>query len=104
MGECFNGNDAYVGGYQGALTALFNYPMYYTIRDVFGNGQSMNKIKERWGSNQASFKDVDALGLFVDNHDNARFLNSYNDWKKFKAALAFALTARGIPFFYYGSE
>ena len=35
MGEVFNGNDAYVGDYQKYVTGLFNYPMYYTIRDVF---------------------------------------------------------------------
>jgi alpha-amylase len=35
MGECFNGDPAYVGPYQQDLTGLFNYPMYYTIRDVF---------------------------------------------------------------------
>ena len=38
MGECFNGNPAYVGPYQNNVTGLFNYPMYYTINDVFGNG------------------------------------------------------------------
>lgn len=31
MGEAFNGNPAYVGPYQNYITALFNYPMYYTI-------------------------------------------------------------------------
>lgn len=36
MGECFNGDPAYVGPYQGPLTALFNYPMFYTISDIFG--------------------------------------------------------------------
>ena len=104
MGEAFNGNDAYVGDYQNYLTALFNYPMYYTIRDVWMYGKSMRTIADRWASNSKYFRDVDALGLFVDNHDNARFLNGNGDQRVFKAALAFSLTARGIPFFYYGSE
>lgn len=78
--------------------------MYYTIKDVFMYGKSMKLIADRWASNFASFKDVDALGLFVDNHDNSRFLNSNNNYALFKSALAFSLTARGIPFFYYGSE
>lgn len=38
MGECFNGDPAYVGPYQSVVTGLFNYPMYYTISDVFGSG------------------------------------------------------------------
>ena len=67
-------------------------------------GKSMRAISDRWNSNNKYFKDVDALGIFVDNHDNARFLNGNGDQRLFKAALAFALTARGIPFFYYGSE
>ena len=35
MGEVFNAIDAYVGDYQKYVPGLFNYPMYYTIRDVF---------------------------------------------------------------------
>ena len=104
MGECFNGDPAYVGPYQNHLTALFNYPMYYTIKDVFGSGQSMYGIKNRFAEEDGKFKDVDALGIFVDNHDNARFLNQYNDQKMFANALVFSLTGRGIPFYYYGSE
>lgn len=64
----------------------------------------MWNIHNRWDSNKAHFKDVSVLGLFVDNHDNARFLNSKGDHTLFKSALTFALTANGIPFFYYGSE
>jgi len=40
----------------------------------------------------------------MDNHDNARFLSHTNNWAAFKSAITFALTARGIPFFYYGDE
>lgn len=104
MGECFNGNSGYVGDYQNYVEGMFNYPMYYTIKDVFGNKQSMKKISQRWSEEQSKFKDIDALGIFVDNHDNGRFLNSQKDKKLFKSALAFSLTARGIPFYYYGSE
>ena len=50
------------------------------------------------------FDDVDALGLFVDNHDNPRFLNSSSPISAFKNALVFSLTASGIPIYYYGSE
>lgn len=104
MGECFNGDPAYVGPYQGALTGLFNYPMYYTIKDVFGGKQSMYGIKNRFEQEGPHFQDLNSLGIFVDNHDNARFLSQYNDRNMFKNALVFALTATGIPFYYYGSE
>lgn len=104
MGECFNGNTDYVAPYQEVVSGLFNYPMFFTIKDVFGSGQSMYKIKERFDEEDAKFKDVDALGIFVDNHDNARFQHQFHNDKHFKSALTFALTARGIPFYYYGSE
>lgn len=38
MGEVFNGDSGYVGDYQNHVTGLFNYPMYFTIKDVFGSG------------------------------------------------------------------
>jgi alpha-amylase len=79
MGECFNGDPAYVAPYQNYLTGLFNYPMYYTIKDVFRNEKTMYGIRNRFNEEQGKFKDVDALGVFVDNHDNARFLNGMGD-------------------------
>ena len=105
MGECFNGDPAYVGPYQQSLTGLFNYPMFYTISDVFGGSQSMYKIRNRYNAEEQHFSDIDALGVFVDNHDNARFLNRYSNNKTgIKQAQTFALTSRGIPFTYYGTE
>lgn len=103
MGECLNGDPGYVGPYQDHLTALFNYPLYFTIKDVF-QGASMYNIRTSYAQNDEHFKDVDALGIFVDNHDNPRFLSFKPDIRMFKGALTFALTAKGIPFYYYGSE
>ncbi len=48
MGEVFNGDSNYVGDYQNHVTGVFNYPMYFTIKDVFGSGQSMYNIKNRF--------------------------------------------------------
>jgi alpha-amylase len=105
MGECFNQDPAFVGDYQNHVAGLFNYPMFYTIKDVFGSGQSMNGLKKTLLDMEDKSKDVDALGVFVDNHDNGRFLSYFNDRpNQFKSALIFALTTRGIPFFYYGDE
>lgn len=104
MGECFNGDNSYVGNYQNYVTGLFNYPMYYTIKDVWMYGKSMYNIRTRFDGEASTFNDIDALGIFVDNHDNSRFLNSQGNRNMFKSALVFAMTARGIPFYYYGSE
>ena len=75
VGEAFNGDSGYVGPYQDYVNSLFNYPMFYTIKNVFGSGQSMFEIRSRYNEEEGHFKDVDALGVFVDNHDNARFLH-----------------------------
>lgn len=104
MGECFNGDPAYVGPYQGHVEALFNYPMYYSINDVFAYGKSMKNIPNRYYQEEPYFSDISALGIFVDNHDNARFLHNQGDWKHFESALTFVFTSTGIPFMYYGSE
>lgn len=104
IGEVLNAKDSYIGDYQNYMDGMLNYGMWYTIRDVFSSRGSMKQISYRWKSIENNFKDVDLLGLFVDNHDNPRFLFGNGDWRAFKSALAFALTARGIPIFYYGSE
>lgn len=104
VGEAFNGDSSYVGPYQEYVTSLFNYPMFFTIKSVFGSGESMFEIRSRYNEEESHFKDVDALGIFVDNHDNARFMHFYDDVTKLKSALTFALTSRGIPYFYYGDE
>jgi len=75
MGEAFNGDPNIVGDYQNYLTAVFNYPMFYTIRDVFGSQSSMYNLRVRYDEEDSVFKDVNALGLFFDNHDNPRFLD-----------------------------
>jgi len=64
----------------------------------------MYNIRNRYKDEQSKFSNIDTLGVFVDNHDNARFLNQYRDNVAFTSALVFALTSRGIPFYYYGSE
>lgn len=78
--------------------------MFYTIQSVWGNGDSMYSIRTTYDDEEAQFNDVDALGLFVDNHDNPRFLSMYDKQWAFKNAILFSLTAKGIPYFYYGGE
>ena len=104
MGECFNGDVDFVSDYQNYVTGLFNYPMFFTIKDVFGSGNSMYDIRNRYDEETGKFPDVTALGSFMDNHDNARWLSFGYSWSSFKSAITFAMTAQGIPFFYYGDE
>lgn len=79
--------------------------MFFSIRDVFGTGKSMYTLRSTYESlDNSAFTNVDILGSFMDNHDNARFLSQWYTMTGFKNAIMFALTARGIPFFYYGDE
>ncbi len=74
IGEIFSGDPAYVGDYTRYLDAALDFPMYYTIKDVFGRDQSMTKIKERY-SDDRHYRDTQTNGVFIDNHDVKRFLN-----------------------------
>lgn len=105
LGECFNGNIDYVSSYQGYVDGVFNYPLYYTLGDVFGRQKSCWTLSDYILSMNEKFQDTTLLGTFVDNHDNPRWLNQFgNDHVRFKNALTFALTFQGIPVIYYGSE
>lgn len=64
----------------------------------------MYNIRSRYAQEASTFRDIDALGVFVDNHDNARFLNGNSNTQRFKNALVFSVTSRGVPIVYYGSE
>jgi alpha-amylase len=75
LGEVFHGDPAYVGPYQSVLPSLFNYPMYYTINDVFLSKKDMRQIGWRLSECRQHFRDTSVLGVFLDNHDNPRFLS-----------------------------
>ena len=102
LGEAFNANAAYVANYQDVIDALFNYPLYYSIEKSFCG--DMNNLKEYYYNDRRAFKDVSVLGVFVENHDNARFLFKCNDHNKFINAIVFSILWEGIPVFYYGGE
>ena len=53
------------------------------------------------------YADPMKLLIFVDNHDTSRFTHNAEDAKdlnRFKQAMTFLLTTRGIPQIYYGTE
>ena len=51
------------------------------------------------------FANINNILIFVENHDTQRFNHLVNgDLNKFKMAMSFLMTTRGIPQIYYGSE
>jgi len=106
VGEVFNSDVNYVASYQqpqGPLPATLSYPMFFTMRGVFGSQQDMNGIQDMTNEYSA-FSDLSVLGTFLDNHDNARFLHDQADIKLYKSALTYTLMSSGIPIIYYGTE
>jgi alpha-amylase len=111
IGEVFSGDPAYVADYTNYLDATLDFPLYYTINNVFARDQSMWQINNRFRDDWR-YKNKFTNGVFVDNHDVHRFLcdatgrpgANWDKWPQLKAALGFAFTIRGIPIVYYGAE
>jgi glycosidase len=111
IGEIFSGDPAYVADYTNYLDAALDFPLYYTINNVFAKDQSMWQINNRFRDDWR-YKNKFTNGVFVDNHDVHRFLcdatgrpgANWDKWPQLKAALGFAFTIRGIPIVYYGTE
>lgn len=113
VGEVFNGNMDYLGGYVGSVSGVLNYPFYFWMKDTFFNNKDMTNVRlfySEWGR-RLSQDQQQLLANFVDNHDNARTLSSQatgnRDWNQkkvlYKSELTLSLTAIGIPIVYYGS-
>lgn len=106
LGEILHGDPNVVAGYQrhAKFDSLFDFPLYYTLDEVFAKGGSMRKLGERFAQDK-TYPDASMLSPFLDNHDVPRFLSQAGgDVSKLKLALACVLTVRGIPMLYYGTE
>eukprot|EP00121_Abeoforma_whisleri_P012120 Awhi_evm1s11186 len=105
IGEYFNGDMKRVAEYQNAgLTSVLHYPLYYALRNVFQQKKDMHEIANVLANARKMFTDTAALGGFIDNHDNSRFLAGNKDWDLYKNALAFILLGKHMPIIYYGTE
>lgn len=105
IGEVFDGNPDYLAGYDDLLGGLLNYAVYYPMNRFYQQQKtSSQELVDMIDTVSSKFSDPTALGTFLDNHDNARWLHQKNDVSLFKNALAFVILSRGIPIVYYGSE
>jgi neopullulanase len=96
------------GKYDSYLPSVTDFPMQYALKDAFME-------KEGWTTGLAKlyyvlaqdfiYPDPFSNVIFADNHDLTRFYTDIGeDLNKFKMAMAFLLTTRGIPVIYYGTE
>jgi alpha-amylase len=104
IGEVFDGNPSYLAGYANLMPGLLNYAVYYPMNNFYQQKGSSQALVDMINTVSSSFPDPAALGTFLDNHDNPRWLNQKNDQTLLKNALAFVILSRGIPILYYGTE
>lgn len=108
MGEVFDGNVAFVASFQSKdkiLDATLSYPLFFALQSAFGLERgSLVALGQLADAYAAAFEDPDALGTFVENHDNPRFLSACPDVQLYRSATLYAFFSRGIPIGYYGGE
>jgi glycosidase len=94
------------------LKTVMDFPLTFTMQTAFDDPSNSEEGKEAGLfkiyedlSQDFMFPDPDNMLIFLDNHDMGRFMRKdEKDLKRYKQALAFLLTTRGIPQIYYGSE
>lgn len=106
VGEYYHGDPTRFAQFQnGDMDGLVDYPLYYTLDDVFAKGGSMRQLANRMEECDRNYPRPEMMSVFLDNHDTKRFLTKAGgDESKLKLALAFAMTINRIPTIYYGTE
>lgn len=107
LGEDLHGSTDHVGSYQKeGMESLFDFPLYFTIRDTIGRGGSMGQLADRLAEENARYDNASMMSVFLDNHDLNRFMTDAGDdaRRKLMLALAFEFTINRIPMVYQGTE
>lgn len=104
VGEVWDGGVDYLVGYDGLMDGLLDYATYYPMNRFYQQQGSSQDLVNMINTVGQRFSDPAALASFLDNHDNARWLNQKGDTSLLKNALAFVILSRGIPIIYYGTE
>lgn len=114
VGEVFDGDPAIPSFFQGGvkrfddvdsgIDTVFDFPMYYAIRDIFANGKPMDQAAKTLAKDRL-YPNAEALVTFLGLHDVSRFMNEPGATvEKLKLAFTFLTTVRGTPMIYYGDE
>jgi glycosidase len=114
VGELFDGDPALVSFYQGGVArfdgidsgvdTLFDFPLYFKIRDAFARGGSLREVAMMTARDHL-YGDPSTLVTFLGLHDVPRFMSEPGaSVAALKSAFTLLATARGIPLVYYGDE
>ena len=106
LGEIYTPSPEFQAPYlREGMHSAFDFPLYYTLKDVWGQGGSMRSLSTHFAKDRL-YPDASLLSPFLDNHDVPRFVHEANGRQRdrLKAALGFLFTIRGMPMLYYGTE
>lgn len=106
LGEIWSENPRYFRNYnETGIDGMTNYPIYKGILTTFHEYGNTKNIKESI-KGDSNFKRPELNGIFIDNHDNIRFMSKQNNHGEvyLKQALTFTMTYPSIPIIYYGTE
>lgn len=114
IGEVFHPDPTvssfFTGGHKGwdgidtQLTTVFDYPLYFTLRDVLLTGAPAGRIPNILRQDSL-YPHPEFLVTFFANHDVPRFAGTPDATpENLKLVFALSLTLRGIPELYYGDE
>lgn len=103
LGEVWNDNVRYLQLYNDeGIDGLTDYSLYKGITGTFSPSGSSNSISSALAKAKF-FKNPGLNGIFIDNHDNPRYISTYGKAYT-KQALGFIMTYPSIPIIYYGTE
>jgi glycosidase len=100
----FEGGRMQWDGVDDGVDMLFDFPLYYPIRNAFAKGGSIRELAQML-SRDHLYRDPSHLVTFLGLHDVARFMSEPGATPEgLKLAFTFLGTARGTPLIYYGDE
>ncbi len=100
-GEKHEGAD---GSFDTGLDTVFDFPLYFTLKDVLAHGAPMTELEKVLGEDEL-YPHPERLVTFIGNHDTTRFFTEDGgSAARLKLALGLVLTLRGMPQIYSGDE
>jgi glycosidase len=102
----FVGGQKRFDGVDSGVTTVFDYPMYFALRDVLSGRAPAAKLADIV-RHDSLYMRPDELVTFFGNHDVPRLAGAdagSSSVAKSKLGFGLNLTLRGIPEFYYGDE
>jgi glycosidase len=100
----FAGGQKRYDGIDSGVTTVFDYPMYFALRNVLLHGAPVGRLADIL-RHDSLYVRPDELVTFFGNHDVPRFASERgSSAEDLRLVFGLTLTLRGIPELYYGDE